>query len=109
MQIKENIINQCPVDIMGMNLRLSFVEAVEEQGAMDVFYTYDMYREWVEVSEGGCIVESGYEYHPRGIQIGRIIHENLGQLDESHLSEESKSNLIQYIYDELYKNANQTH
>lgn len=59
MQTKENIINECPVDIMGINLRLSFVEAVEEEGAMDVSYTYDMYREWVEVTEGGYVVESG--------------------------------------------------
>lgn len=106
MEIKENIINECPVDIMGIDLRLSFVEAVEEEGALDVFYTYDMHREWVEVAEGGYVVESGYEYHPTNIQIGRIIHENLGQLDESHLSEESKSNLIQYICDELYNDAN---
>jgi hypothetical protein len=108
MQTKEIILNECPVDIMGIDLRLSFVEAVEEDGAMDVSYTYDMYREWVEVTEGGYVVESGYEYHPRDIQIGRIIHENLGQFDESHLSEESRSNLIQYIYHELYKDANQT-
>jgi len=109
MQTKENTINPCPVDIMGINLRLSFVEAVEEDGAMDVSYTYDMFREWVEVTEGGYVVESGYEYHPTNIQIGRIIHENLGQLDESHLNEESRLNLIQYICDELYKDANQTH
>ena len=99
-------INECPVDIMGIDLRLSFVKAVEEEGALDVFFTYDMHPEWVEVAEGGYVVESGYEYHPTNIQIGRIIHENLGQLDESHLSEKSKSNLIQYICNELYNDAN---
>lgn len=99
-------INDCPVDIWGINFRERIVEAVDVDGAMDVHYTYDMKHELIEIDEGGIVVKSGYEYHPTNIEIGQIIHENLGQLDESYLSEESKSNLIQYICHELYNDAN---
>lgn len=95
-----------PVDILSFNARLSFVEAVDEDGLMDVFFTYDTDTEWVEIAEGGYVVESFEEYHPINVQIGRIIHENLGQLDESHFTDEFKSILIQYICDELYDYTN---
>lgn len=105
---KQNVaIEQYPnVDVLGFNLRLRHIEAVEEEGSMDIYFNYDLHREWVEVAEGGCVVESGYEYHPVNISIERVVHEHLGEVKINYLNEGAITYLTKFIHDEIYQDSN---
>jgi hypothetical protein len=94
------------LDILGLNIRLQVLEAVEETGSMDIYFNYDIHREWVEVAEGGYIVESGYLYHPINITIERVIHEHFGEVKITYLNETTINYIKNYIKDEIYNEAN---
>lgn len=107
METQNIAVEQYPdVDILGFNQRLQWIEAVEEDGGMDIFFSYDIHREWVEESEGGYITASYYEYIPVNIKIDSIIHEHLGKLASSYLNENTIEYLTKYIHDEIYNEAN---
>ena len=94
------------VDILGFNIRLGHIEAVEEDGGMDIYFRYELRRDWVEVAEGGYVVESGYEYHPVNLEIHRIIHEHLGEVKHTYLDEKTSEYLLNFIRNEIYKDSN---
>lgn len=100
------LIETLNAEVLSINFRLQFVEAVEEEGLMEIYYQYDIHKDWIEIAEGGFVVESGYEYLPKNISIVKIIHEKFGELSPSYLDESTLTNIINYISDEVYQEEN---
>jgi hypothetical protein len=94
------------IDVLSIDVRLCNLEAVDEQGGINIQFEYDLHREWVEITEGGYVVESGYEYHPINVSLVKIVHEKFGILPIPYFNGSTILNLIKYISDELYNDAN---
>lgn len=107
METQINTLIEAPIaEILSINFRLQFVEAVENEGSMEIYYKYDMLKEWVEVVEGGYVVKSGYDYLPKNVSVFKIIHEKFGELSPSYLDETTLNNIIKYISNEVYQEEN---
>ena len=92
-------------DIYGINTRLQNLTILNENGFLDISYFYDLHREWVEIAEGGYVVESGYEYEVKNIHIHQVRDEE-GLPITIEFTEDQMNQIKTYIKYELEKEPN---
>jgi len=92
-------------DIWEINTRLQNLTILNEYGFLNLSYFYDLHREWVEIGEGGYVVESGYEYQVKNIHIHEVRDEERIPITIEFTEEQTKQ-IKTYIKYEIEKEQN---
>jgi cell division FtsZ-interacting protein ZapD len=94
-------------EIWEINHRLQSLTLLTEGGFLFLSYLYDTHQEWVEIAEGGYVVESGLEYQAINIQIKEVQDESGAPVDIS--GDEQILKIIKYIKNETESELNGWH